>query len=298
MGKTYFLPPDFLSFPAAQGEVPGAIQLGQLVSSINDPGHAIATLPPLSMTTYNMVTGSVKASGLGHHDSASSSFFGELFLKAVSLVGARLKVNVQRSEGLLAAIDEIEALSIDPKDTYVKASLEQTEVQKWLKAEWPQRRVFMVSGLLIAKPSRGESSISISSSRVAETEERMESDVPSPQAPVQGSAALGSSFQRESGLNFVPRTPFIYAFRLRQCFLKKELGSSKPFTKGAKMSVGGDGDSQGDQSEEGEDFIVRCSGIAKRDVTLESLKEAGESLKEEILKDDEGDTVSLVFKES
>ncbi|KAF4467969.1 N-acetylglucosamine-6-sulfatase [Fusarium albosuccineum] len=58
MGKTYFLPPDFLSFPAAQGEIPEAIQLGQLVSSIDDPGHAIATLPPLSMT---VVTRSVKA---------------------------------------------------------------------------------------------------------------------------------------------------------------------------------------------------------------------------------------------
>jgi hypothetical protein len=37
MGKTYFLPPDFLSFPAAQSEIPGAIQLGQLISSID--GH-------------------------------------------------------------------------------------------------------------------------------------------------------------------------------------------------------------------------------------------------------------------
>lgn len=293
MGKTYFLPPDFWSFPAGQGDTPGAIQLGQLISSIDDPGHAIATLPPLPMDTYNMIPGSVKASGLGHCDTASSSFTSELFLRAVSFVGARLNVKVQNSESLLAAIEEIEARSIDPKDAYVKASLEQTEVQSWLRSGWPQRRVFMVSGLLIARPGGGESSISMESSRGVETEGRAGLN-----APVQPDVVLGGSVQKNFGLDFVTRTPFIYAFRLRQCFLKKELGSSKPFTKGAKMGVdeAKDAYGQGDRGE-GDDFVVKYAGIAKRDVTFDSLKDAGELFKMEAFKDDEGDVVSLICKE-
>jgi hypothetical protein len=81
-------------------------------------------------------------------------------------------------------------LTVQLKDYYVKAGLKQTEVQALLKAEWPQCRVHMVSGVVvIAKPSVGNSSM--------------------------------------SGLHFVPSTSFIDRFQLREWFVEKGEGFSK-----------------------------------------------------------------------
>ena len=295
MGKTYFLPPDFWSYPAAIGDNPGAIQLGQLISSIDDPGHAVATLAPLDMSAYKMPIGTTKAAGLGHRDTSESSFLSDLFLKAVSIVGAKLKVKVQSSESLLSTIAQIESLVIDPKDGYVKESLSQPEVQAWLKAGWPRKRVFMVTGLLVATPN-AESSISVSSTRQVAAEGEASASGLAAQVPVQGGGAMGGSSQRESGLDFVPMTPFIYAFRLRECFLKKMVGSSKPFTKGAKMSVGDNREGGPTAQKQDEDFVVKCSGISKRDVNVGSLGEAGDSFREVSLGDYEGETVSLIVE--
>ncbi|KAM7202538.1 hypothetical protein V8F33_002758 [Rhypophila sp. PSN 637] len=99
----------------------------------------------------------------------------------------------------------------------------------------------------------------MSSTRRTEVDGKISSNVPAPQAPVQGGASMGGKSERESGLDFVPMTPFIYAFRLRECFLKKEAGSSKPYTKGAKMSVGEGGEVRvkGEEAKkEEEDFVV------------------------------------------
>lgn len=139
--RTYFLPPDFLSYPAPTDLNPGPIRLGQLISKIDDPGHTIGTLPPLDMAGYDMPINSVVASGMGHTDNVSSSFYGNLFLKAIEFVGAKLHADVQHSNKLLSAMEEIQAMTVDPKDSYVAASMQQTEVQSWLKQNWGHRRV-------------------------------------------------------------------------------------------------------------------------------------------------------------
>ncbi|KAM7202537.1 hypothetical protein V8F33_002757 [Rhypophila sp. PSN 637] len=153
MGKTYFLPPDFWSYPAAQDTDPGAIQLGHLIGAIDDPGHPVGTLPPLDMTNYKITIRPLSTSKVGHREISSSSYLADLFLKAVSALGAKLKVQVQHSESLLSTIAELKATTIDPIDTYVKDSLAQEAVQAWLKDKWPRRRIFMVTGLLVATPN-------------------------------------------------------------------------------------------------------------------------------------------------
>jgi hypothetical protein len=58
-------------------------------------------------------------------------------------------------------------LSIDPKDSYVAASMQQPEVQSWLNQSWGRRRVFMVCGILIARPT-GNSKVNISTESSSE----------------------------------------------------------------------------------------------------------------------------------
>jgi hypothetical protein len=127
--RTYFLPPDFLSYPAPTNSSPGPIRLGQLISRIDDPGHTIGTLSPLDMTGYDMPVHTVEATRMGHTDNVSSSVHASLFLKAFEIIRAKLHADVQRSNKLLSAMKEIHALNIDPKDGYVAASMQQTAVQ-------------------------------------------------------------------------------------------------------------------------------------------------------------------------
>ena len=107
--RTYFLPPDFLSYPAAQPSNPGPIRLDQLISDIDDPGHTVGKLPPLDMAGYDMPIGIVNALGMGHTEESSSAFFVGAFLKAIELVGLHFNTRVQNTNQLLSAMEEIEA---------------------------------------------------------------------------------------------------------------------------------------------------------------------------------------------
>ena len=134
--RTYFLPPDFLSYPAPQPSNPGSIRLGQLISNIDDPGHTIGTLPPLDMTEYKVPIGVVTAAGMGHKDNESSSFYARAFLRAAELIGLQSRTHTGDTNELLSAMQGVEAQTIEPNDSYVKASMEQKEVKAWLGETW------------------------------------------------------------------------------------------------------------------------------------------------------------------
>jgi hypothetical protein len=290
--RTYFLPPDFLSYPAATDLNPGAIRLGQLISSIDDPGHTIGTLPPLDMACYDMPINFVDGIGMGHIDNASSSFYGNLFLKAVELVGAKLHVIVQRSNNLLSAMEEIQAQTIDPKDSYVAASMQQPEVQSWLKQNWGRRRIFMVCSILIARPA-GNSKVNISTESSSEISGEAEGNMAVAQAPVRGGAGMGGTFAKEFGLAFVPKSPFIYGFKLRECYFRKGSGSSKAYYKGAKLHT--DTESGESKSAEIETLVFEFTGVARKDLAFESLGDFEEGFEEISVADgDTNTTGSLV----
>lgn len=214
---------------------------------------------------------------MGHTENASSSFYGNLFLKAVEFVGAKLHVNVQRSNKLLSAMEEIQALTIDPKDSYVAASMQQADVQSWLKQNWGHRRIFMVCGILIARPA-GNSKVNISTKSSSEISGEAEGNGTAAQAPVSGGAGMGGTFAKEFGLAFVPKSPFIYGFKLRECFFKKGSGSSKAYYKGAKLHA--DTESGESKSDETETLLFEFSGIAKKDLAFESLGDFEEDFEE------------------
>lgn len=273
--RTYFLPPDFLSYPAAQPSNPGPIRLGQLIADISDPGHTVGTLSPLDMTGYDMPIGTVDARGMGHTDNSTSSFYVDAFLKAIELVGLKFNTRVQNSKNLLSAIEEIKAQTIDPKDSYVKASMQREEVQAWLKQSRSLRRVFMVCGILIARPQGDKSTISISTEQSLETSGSAEGYGTAAQVPLGGGTAAGGTFSKEFGLAFVPKTQFIYGFRLRECFFKRGQGTSKAYYKGAKLHAKG----QASEDVE-EDSSFDFSGVATKDLGFDALGEAEDNFQE------------------
>ena len=275
--QTYFLPPDFLSYPAATDSNPGLIRLGQLISDIDDPGHTIGTLPPLDTAAYDMSINTLEATGMGHTVRSSSSFLANVFFKAVEIVGAKFDVKVQQSNKLLSAMAAIEAQTIDPKDSYVRASMEQAEVQSWLKQSWGRRPVFMVCGILIARLA-ADSKVDISTEASSDISGEAEACSKAAQVPLRGGANAGGTFATHFGLAFVPKTPFIYGFKLRECFFKKAQGSSRAYYKGAKMHAVGQ--SGGPQSAEMEELVFDFSGVAKKDLGFDTVGDAGENFTE------------------
>ncbi|KAI0381120.1 hypothetical protein F5Y04DRAFT_255810 [Hypomontagnella monticulosa] len=295
--KTIYLPPNFLFYPAATEKSPGSIQLGALISNIGDPKHAIGTLPPLDMAPYKMSIDTLDAGSMGHVDNSSSSFSANMFIKAVELLGAKLNLSVQNSNKLLSAMEEIKTEEFDPKDSYVKASLEQQAVKDWLNEKnalglpkWPKRRVFMVCGILIAKP-KGNSKVDISSNSNSGVSGEASVDGAGAQSPVGGGG--NATFAKEFGLNFVPKSPFIYGFRLRECFLKKGKASSVPRTKGAKMHTGTEKTTESSGQTEEEEF--EYVGVGQQDLDFDSLGDMEDDFEDPCTVDDE-DCVMIMPK--
>lgn len=286
MAPTYFLPPDFLSYPAPQEGNPGPIQLGQLISDHKDPSQTIASLAPLNFAEYGIIPNKISGTAMEHKNSASASSHSSLFLKAVQLVGINLGFSIQDvdSKNLLSEIEEIETRSIVAKDAYVKDSILQIEVQEWIKRGLFKKHVYMVDGILIAKPRSDESKISMSAQATSDASGALEAGGQPAQVPVSGGGALQRKTSMEYGLAFVPRTPFIYGFRIRECFYRKARAESKAFAKGAKLAA--ERRQEEPMVEEEAQFVF--SGLADEDVTVDDLGEGADGLEGLKVWDDAG----------
>ncbi|KAH6982504.1 hypothetical protein EDB80DRAFT_736930 [Ilyonectria destructans] len=209
MAPTYFLPPDFLSYPAPQEGNPGPIQLGQFISSHKDPGHTVASLAPLDLEEYGIKTHTVSGTAMAHKYSTSATEHASLFLKSVELVGAKLGFSFQDTDfnNLLSEIEQFEAQSIIVKDeTYVKDSMGKPEIQGWIKGVFFKKSVYIVDGILIAKPKSDKTKISTSAEATSGASGALEVPV----GPPAHAPAFGGVFQhktsRKYGLSFVPST--------------------------------------------------------------------------------------------
>ena len=92
----------------------------------------------------------------------------------------------------------------------------------------------MVCGILIVQPA-GNLKVNISTESSSEISSKAQGNGAAAHAPVQGGVGMEASFAEEFGLSFVPKSPFIYGFKLRECFFRKESGFSKAYYKGAKL---------------------------------------------------------------
>lgn len=275
--RTYFLPPDFLSYSAGNAVTPGRIRLGQLIHSIDDPAYTVRTLPPVDLAQYKDIPmRELEFSCMDHSDAESSAKLYSLFIKAVGIVGAKLGFQTTHSSKLLSVMNRLESQTIDPTDKYVGASVAQADVQSWLNSRWFGKRIFMVTSILIAHPSES-SKIDQSTTSSTDIEGSAEGDATAPtggNAPVKGGANLNSTITKEFGLSFVPKDPFVYAFQVRECFYKKTVGSSKAYHKGAQLHAG-IASEQGDGGREAAEFEV--SGLAQEETSFDDLGDLDEN---------------------
>lgn len=129
----------------------------------------------------------------------------------------------------------------------------------------------MVCGVLIARPKGDESKVSIAREHLAEVSGAAEGHGVAAQAPVGAGAGAGIVSSKGFGLAFVPKTAFVYAFSLRECFFRKGEGSSKLFLKGAKLHAAGKANESG--KAEQEDLYFDPSGVAEDEMGFDDLGE-------------------------
>lgn len=155
---------------------------------------------------------------------------------------------------------------------------------------------FMVCGILIAQPV-GNSKVNISTESFSKISGEAEGNGAAAQAPIRGGAGIRGTFAKEFGLAFVPKLPFIYGFKLRECFFKKSSGSSKAYYKGAKLHA--ETDSSESKNAATETLVFEFSGIAKKDLAFESLGDFEEDFLEICVADSSTNaTCSLVVSKT
>jgi hypothetical protein len=301
MKPTYFLPPDFISYAFESEADSGPIRLGQLISDINDPGQPVGSLEPLDPKSYDIEPRSIPGDNFSHIYEAQTSLSASLFLKAVQVIGLNFSIQVDKSDysQLLSEIAGFEARSFEVKESYVRASMEQPSVQMWIKKGLFGKRVFMVTGILIAKPKDGrKSTISVSRENRSEQSGDLEASnaaagQPGP-AAVSGGAAAKKSQSLANSFSFVPKTPFVYGFRLRECFYRRGEVSSKAFTKGAKLHAESTCPEESSTSGDVGHFVF--SGVADEDLRPDDLGGLSDAFQENSFRDEfEGEMCNLVI---
>ena len=137
----------------------------------------------------------------------------------------------------------------------------------------------MVTSILIARPA-GESRVDISNKTSSGVSGNAQLSGNAAKVPIDGGLEGGRTFAQEFGLKFVPKTPFIYGFKVRERYYKeKQGGSSEKYYKGAKMHADGETAESG-KREEPDDIVFGSYQIADGDLDLDLLGDAGEKFQQ------------------
>ena len=262
---TYFLPPNFLNPPGPAGP----IRLGQLISHPGAPTTPITRSGPLDPKDFDLKVHSMPLKTFRHENQSQSLSEGGLFIRAVQGIVAKLSLKISREahQNALEQIDHLvaEFIELGEEDEYVEKSLAQKHIQDFIKSGLFKKRVFMVTGVKVAYPAEGDSiSVEKGSKKTAEGEGDISTAGAGP--TVEAGGNFKTSASTKQSLSFLPEHPFIYAYRLRECFYG---GRSKETTKGALLSR----DAAAGPELEALEFDFQ--GVAPQDVTLEDMGPAG-----------------------
>ncbi|KAM5431790.1 hypothetical protein MferCBS31731_007703 [Microsporum ferrugineum] len=259
---TYFLPANF-DFPPPPD---GPVKLGQLISEPENPGRPVNPKGPVSFEGYEgmkMYTNSTEFSLRNHGESTAEA---GLFLRALELTSAKLGAGLSRGMAsyILNDIKKLDVEFIEPTNDYVKASMEVPEVKNALKG-WglKRKRAFMVTGIKIAYPDAKLERQNGFNSTFA-----VEGGASGLQGIVnaEGHASLQESAQQM--LKLIPRKPFVYAYRLQECYYRLKSLRHKEFTDGALCGVGAEDKQDGSETPEDteEDVDIEFDYIDEDDV--------------------------------
>lgn len=234
---TYFIPPNFDN----PSDADGPIRLGQLISNPKDAATPIDRSAYLDPEANGLKVFRNSQNKFELQNKVGSHYEASLFAKALGHIGAKLgfKFNHEAYKSVLNVIDTLDVEFIQPSggpDPYIMACMRRPGIERFVRHHLFRKRVFMVTGVKIARPG---AATRIESQCDTQTGGSGEVSVAGGQVPAGSEAAVRVSSHEHHSLSFIPAQPFIYAYRLRECFYS---GESKERTKGALYSLKGGSD--------------------------------------------------------
>lgn len=233
---TYFLPANFDITPPPDGPV----KLGQLISEPENPGRPLHPRGPVPFEGFEGMKVHSNTTKLSLRDHSERSSKAGLLVRFLELVSAKLSGGYSKGVASYTSndIEKLDVVFIEPTDEYVKRSMELPEVKNVLKG-WGLKRkqVFMVTGIKIAYPG-AKLDMQNGFNNTFEVEGRVSG--PQGTGSAVGHAGLQESAQQT--LNLAPAKPFVYAYRLQECYYRRKSLRHKEFTDGALCGVGPEGE--------------------------------------------------------
>jgi hypothetical protein len=267
---TYFIPANFDHPPPPKGP----IKLGQLVAAPEDPGSPVDPTGPEPINEVKhpgmeKFTNSTEFS-LERRESSNAELglFGKAFQ---SFVGAKLGFRISRAT-VSYVLDDIETLDVEfiqPTDDYVTASMEREKVKDFLKKHHRGKRLFMITGIKSAQPVA-----TLERKDVTKKDASLEGEASGPAGS--GTAGGGGhgklSDELSKTLSLIPRNPFVYGYRLQECYyslvrhnlIHKEFVTSASFGLDSKKNNPKSNDDVTKDVEE--DVSIKFEGIEKEDL--------------------------------
>ncbi|EGE04574.1 hypothetical protein TEQG_03445 [Trichophyton equinum CBS 127.97] len=257
--RTYFVPANFDNPPPPDGP----IKLGQLVVQPENPGRPVDPAGPLAFEDFEGMkryTNSTKFSLQDQNEMASE---GGLFGRALQAVSVKLGASFS-SSAVSYVLNEIETLDvefIEPTDDYVKASMDRPRVKAALKKQFFKKRLYMVTGIKTAYPgAKLDRKDAFSASLAGESE----ASGPKGTGAVGGNAKFSASELR--ALALVPARPFVYGYRLQECYYRIRSLNHKEFVDGALFGVNKQSMSDKEVEVREEDIDIEFNFIDDKDL--------------------------------
>ncbi|KAI8628846.1 hypothetical protein F5Y19DRAFT_435068 [Xylariaceae sp. FL1651] len=284
---TYFIPANF-DFPPPPD---GPVKLGQLIAHPENPGRPVDPVGPVPFEGFEGMkryTNSTKFS-LQRYDTHESEV--GLFGRALQAVSFKAGLTLSHA-GVSYVLNDIQQLDvefIEPTDDYVKASVERPKVQAALKKHYFRRRVYMVTGIKIAYPGAKLNQKEFSETRII-GEGELSGPAGAGNAGAGGNAKFSGSELR--ALELIPMKPFVYGYRLQECYYTFRTLHNREFVDGALCGVGSeDSETTEDSSVAGikeEEAVIEFNGMDDEDLCDWEVEDDGGEF-EVITVVDEGD---------
>ncbi|SCO46648.1 uncharacterized protein FFMR_08655 [Fusarium fujikuroi] len=246
MVNEYFLAPNKTTAPPPEGP----IELGSILRNITefDPLNRKAQKIPQEWLLPVDKKGSVEIS---LHDLHASNF--SLKAKALGLFGLGTGASTERTKTSNNKIscECLETLAFNPTESYIKNSIEDANVNSFMRGSRFKLPVYMVTGLKVV---RGAAAITSTSRRV--TMEHDTSLLPSG-APAAVGVKAGHTSEITHGVKWDRSTDFILAFRVKKVWLGHRDGfKHQPHRKKAVMQDGSSSDSESDLPLQSDDTLT------------------------------------------
>ncbi|PCD31899.1 hypothetical protein FGRA07_09898 [Fusarium graminearum] len=209
MVKEYFLAPNYTT--AAEGP----IKLGSILRNITEfepLNQVVETIPATQLYPVDVK----EQFEISLHELHSVNL--NLKARALGLLGLGTGASIERVKGSNDVISchRLETLSFNPTDSYIEASMEDSNVKRFMRSSRFRKPIYMVTGLKIARAA-----FRTSSTNSLLAVEHDTSLLP-PGAPVAVGGTVRCSISDDQGEKWDRSTDFILAFKVKKIWLDRK----------------------------------------------------------------------------